>query len=129
LIASSRAPTLPDVIIKKLTKPLVKAAELAEEADLMVIDGPEEHPSYDWMSPIRTYLDSKTLSDDNAEIEHVARKSRMYHLVDGLLYMQGTNGIMMRCISKKRRYSITSGYSQRSIWGTLIMALYRCKSI
>jgi hypothetical protein len=40
-IASSRAPTLPDVIIKKLSKPSVKAAESSEaaiEQDMMVID-------------------------------------------------------------------------------------------
>jgi hypothetical protein len=35
-IASSRAPTLPNVIIVKLTKPSIKPAE---EADFMVIDG------------------------------------------------------------------------------------------
>jgi ribonuclease HI len=51
-IASFKAPTPPDVIVDKLTKPLVKAAEPAEEADLMVIDGPQQ-PAYDWMSPIR----------------------------------------------------------------------------
>jgi hypothetical protein len=41
-ITSSRAPTPPYVIIEKLTKPSVKVAEPAEEADLMVIDGPEQ---------------------------------------------------------------------------------------
>jgi hypothetical protein len=40
------------------------------------------------------------MSDDNAEIERIARKSRMCHLIDGVLYKQGTNGIMMKCISK-----------------------------
>jgi hypothetical protein len=84
-----------------LTKPSVKAVELAEEADLIVIDGPDQQPSYDWMSPIRAYLDNKPLSDDNAEIKRVARKSRMYHLIDGVLYKQGVNGMMMRCISKE----------------------------
>jgi hypothetical protein len=40
-IASSRAPTLPDIIIERLSKPLVKRAEPNEEAvrkDTMVID-------------------------------------------------------------------------------------------
>jgi hypothetical protein len=40
-IASSRAPTLSDVIIERLTKPTVKPIELVAEADLMVIDGPD----------------------------------------------------------------------------------------
>jgi hypothetical protein len=100
-ITSSRAPTPPYVIIEKLTKPSIKAAELAEEADLMVIDGPEQQPAYDWMSPIRAYLDNQPLSDDNAEIECVARKPRMYHLIDGVLYRQGANDMMRRCISKE----------------------------
>jgi hypothetical protein len=37
-VAFFRAPTLPDVIVEKLTKPSVKSAEPAEEADLMVFD-------------------------------------------------------------------------------------------
>jgi hypothetical protein len=41
-IASSRAPTPPDVIIEKLTKPSVKAAETLKETDLMIIDGVEQ---------------------------------------------------------------------------------------
>jgi hypothetical protein len=43
-IASSRAPTLPDVIIEKLTKPSVRPAEEVVDVtkpDLMVINKPE----------------------------------------------------------------------------------------
>jgi hypothetical protein len=43
-IASSKAPTLPDVIIEKLPKPSVKPTEENTEAakpDLIVIDEPE----------------------------------------------------------------------------------------
>jgi hypothetical protein len=85
-ISSSRAPTLLDVIIEKLTKPSVKAAEPVEETDLMVIDGPDQQPAYDWMSPIRAYIDNQPLSDDNADIECITHKSRMYHLIDRVLY-------------------------------------------
>jgi hypothetical protein len=46
-IASSREPTLPDVIVERLTKPTVKPAEPAEEVDLMIIDGPDQEPAYD----------------------------------------------------------------------------------
>jgi hypothetical protein len=52
------------------------------------------------MSPIKAYLDNQPISDDNAEIECIARKSRMYHLIDGVLYKQRANGMMMKCISK-----------------------------
>jgi hypothetical protein len=52
------------------------------------------------MSPIKEYLDNQPISNDNAEIERITRKSRMYHLIDGVLYKQDTNGMMMKCISK-----------------------------
>jgi hypothetical protein len=41
-IASYRVPTPPDVIIDKLTKPSVKAAEMLKETDLMIINGAEQ---------------------------------------------------------------------------------------
>jgi hypothetical protein len=85
-IASSRAPTPPDVIIEKLTKPSVKAAETLRETGLMIIDGAEQQSETDWMSPIKVYLDNQPISVDNAEIERIACKSRMYHLIDGVLY-------------------------------------------
>jgi hypothetical protein len=47
-------------------------------ADLMVIN----KPAYDWMSPIRAYLDNQPPSDDNVEVERITRNSRMYHLID-----------------------------------------------
>jgi ribonuclease HI len=100
-IASSRAPIPSDIIIEKLTKSSVNAVESLREADLMIINGAEQQPENDWMSPIKTYLDNQPISDDNAEIKHIARKSRMYHLIDGVLYRQDPNGLMMRCISKE----------------------------
>jgi hypothetical protein len=82
----------------------VKPEESTSEevgADLMVIDEPAQQPAYDWMSPIRAYLDNQPPSDGNVEVERIARKSRMYYLIDGILYRQGTNGMMMKCISKE----------------------------
>jgi hypothetical protein len=99
-IASSRVPIPPDIIIKKLSKPSVKAMKTLRETDLMIIDGVEQQPEIDWMSPIKAYLDNQLISDDNTEIECIARKSRMYHLIDGVLYRHGFNGMMMKCISK-----------------------------
>jgi hypothetical protein len=43
------------------------------------------------MGPIKAYLDNQLISDDNVEIERITRRSRMYHLIDGVLYRQGTN--------------------------------------
>jgi hypothetical protein len=66
----------------------------------MVIDGPDQQSGFDWMSQIRSYLENRPLADDDAEIERIMRKFRMYHLIDGVLYRQGANDMMMRCISK-----------------------------
>jgi hypothetical protein len=90
-----------DVIIKKLSKPSVKPAEPASEADLMVINEPDQEPAYDWMNLIKMFLDNQSPSDDNAKVERIAHKSKMYHLIDGVLYRQGANGMMMRCISRE----------------------------
>jgi hypothetical protein len=32
------------------------------------------------------FLDNKPPSNDNAEVEHITHKSKMYHLIDGILY-------------------------------------------
>jgi ribonuclease HI len=67
-IASSRAPILSDVIVEKLTKPLIKSKETLRETYRMIIDGAEQQPKIDWMSPIKAYLDNQPISYDNAEI-------------------------------------------------------------
>jgi hypothetical protein len=85
-IASSRAPTPPDVIIEKFSKPSVKPVEPANEAELMVIDEPDQEPAYDWMNLIKMFLDNQPPSDDNAKVKRIACKFRMYHLIDGVLY-------------------------------------------
>jgi hypothetical protein len=88
-IASSRAPTLLDVIIEKLSKPSVRPTEDVIDAakpDLMVIDKPEQGLAYDWMSSIKMFLNNQPPSDDNAKVERIAHKSKMYHLIDGVLY-------------------------------------------
>jgi hypothetical protein len=99
-ITSFRAPIPSYVIIEKLTKPSIKSVKMLREMDLMIVDGAEQQPETDWMSPIKAYLDNQPILDDNAEIERIARKSRIYHLIDGVLYKQGANDIMMKCISK-----------------------------
>jgi hypothetical protein len=102
-IGSSRLPTPPDVSVERLSKPSVKPEESTSEVgpELMVIDEPAQQATYDWMNPIRAYLDNQPPSDDNAEVERITHKSKMYHLIDGVLYRQGANGMMMKCISKE----------------------------
>jgi ribonuclease HI len=103
-IASSRAPTPSDIIIDKLTKPSVRPVEEAIDAaqpDLMVINEPDQGLAYDWMRPIKMFLDNQLQSDDNTEVERIACKSKMYHLIHGILYRRGANGMMMKCISRE----------------------------
>jgi hypothetical protein len=79
-------PISSDVIVEKLIKPSIKSVETLREMDLMIIDGAKQQSEIDWMSPIKAYLNNQPIPDDNVEIEHIARKSRMYHLIDGVLY-------------------------------------------
>jgi hypothetical protein len=46
-------------------------------------------------------MDNQPPSDDNIKVECIARKSRMYHMVDGVLFRQGANGMMVKCISRE----------------------------
>jgi hypothetical protein len=87
-VASSRAPTPLDAIVERLSKSSVKPEESISKIGpkLMVIDDITLSPTYDWMSPIKAYLDNHPPSDDNAKVEHITRRSRMYHLIDGVLY-------------------------------------------
>jgi hypothetical protein len=103
-IASSRAPTPLDIIIERLSKPSLKLVEPSKEVaehDLMVIDEPEQELAYDWMLPIKMFLENQAPSDNNTEVECIVHKSKQYHLVDGILFQQGANGMMMKCISRE----------------------------
>jgi hypothetical protein len=110
-----------------LTKPSIKAVEPLREADLMIIDGAEQQLEIDWMSLIKAYLDNQPILDDNAEM---SRKSRIYHLIDGVLYRQGANGMLMRCISKEEGsqllQDIHSGVSRaHSAWRSIARKAFR----
>jgi hypothetical protein len=61
------------------------------------------------MSHIKAYLDNQPISDDNVEIERIAHKSIIYYLIDGVLYTQGANCIMMKCISKDEGSQLLRG--------------------
>jgi hypothetical protein len=102
-IASSKAPTPQNVIVERLSKHSVKLEESTSEVgpELMVIDELAQQPTYDWMSSIRAYLDNQPPSDDDAKVERITHKSRMYHPIDSALYRQGANEMMMKCISRE----------------------------
>jgi hypothetical protein len=64
------------------------------------------------------------------EIKHIARKSRIYHLIDEVLYRQDVNGMMMRCISKEEGSQllrdIHSGvYGAHSSWRSIVGKVFR----
>jgi hypothetical protein len=67
----------------------------------MVIDILDQEPAFDWMNLIRMFLSNQPLSDDDAKVEHITHKAKMYHLIDMVLYRQGANNMMMRCISRE----------------------------
>jgi hypothetical protein len=124
-IASFRVPTPLDVIVVKLSRPSVKPAEPISEADLMVIDGPDQEPAFDWMNLIRMFLSNQPLSDDKAEVERITRKAKMYHLIDGVSYRQGANVMMMWCISREEgiqllRYIHSGVCGSHSSWRSII---------
>jgi hypothetical protein len=80
---------LPDVIIEKLSKPSVKPVEPTNKAirhDLMVIDEPKQEPVYHWMHPIKMFLENQPPSNDSGEVELIVRKSKQYHLINGILF-------------------------------------------
>ena len=52
------------------------------------------------MEPIRTYLHDQTIPVDGALSEQVARRARMYSLVDGVLYRRGAHEVLMKCITR-----------------------------
>jgi hypothetical protein len=100
-IASSRAPTPSDIIVIKLSKPSVKLAESISEADLIVINGPDLEPACDWTNLIRMFLSNQPLLDNDAEVDCITCKAKMYHLIDRVLYRQGANGMMTWCIFRE----------------------------
>jgi hypothetical protein len=120
----------PDIIVVKLSKPSVKPAESISKADLMVIDEPDQELVFDWMNLIRMFLSNHPLSDDEAEVERITCTSRMYHLIDGVLYQQGANGMMMQCISREEGIQLlqnihTGVYGLHSSWRSIIGKAFR----
>jgi hypothetical protein len=53
------------------------------------------------ITEIQTYLKDNILPDDSAFADQIAHLAKRYTLVEGALYRCGTNGILMRCISRE----------------------------
>jgi hypothetical protein len=75
------------------------------------------------MHKIKMFLENQPPSDDNAKVERIARKSKKYHLIDGILFRQGVNVMMMK--SRKDGIQllqdIHSGiYGSHSSWCSII---------
>jgi hypothetical protein len=69
-------------LIKPSARPAEEANDVAKPY-LMAIDEAGQGLAYDWMSPIKMFLDNQPTSDDNTEVERIVRKSKMYHLMMG----------------------------------------------
>jgi hypothetical protein len=95
----------------------------------VVIDQPEQEPAYNWMSPIKEFLDNQPPSHDNAKVERIARKSKMYHLIDRGILSMSRQRYDDEVYPQKRRHPIASGYSQHCIRITLIIVLYHRQSL
>jgi hypothetical protein len=109
---------------------LAEQAVDATKPDLMVVNKPEQGLAHDWMSSIKMFLDNQSPSDDNAEVECIMHKSKMYHLIHGILYRRGTNGMMMKCISREEviqlLQDIHSGVCRsQSSWRSIIGKAFR----
>jgi hypothetical protein len=96
----------------------------------MVIDEPDQGLAYDWMTPIKMFLDNQPPSDDNVEVEHITRKSKLYHLIDGILYRRGANGMMMKCIFREEGIELlqdiySSVCGSHSSWRSIIGKAFR----
>jgi hypothetical protein len=82
------------------------------------------------MSQIRAYLGNQLPSDDNAKVERIARKSRMYHLIDVVLFHQGANRMMMKYISREEGIELSKDvhrgvYESHSSWRSIIGKAFR----
>jgi hypothetical protein len=93
------------------------------ELELMIIDEPTQQPTDDWMSLIRTYLDNQPPSDDNTEVERIACKSRMYHLIDVGVVSTGCQWDDDEVHLQRRRHRAIGRCTQGCMWITLILAL------
>jgi hypothetical protein len=78
------------------------------------------------------FLENQSPSHDNVDVEHIAQKSKQYHIMDAILFRRGTNGTMMKCISREEGIqllcAIHSGIcGSHSSWRSIINKTFRHK--
>src|SRR5207253_1605523 len=99
-MGSKRTPVPTGVFVQQLHQPSI--SEKATEPVNKLIEAEVFTINPDWMTPYLNYLLRDELSEDRAEAERIALRSRRYVVVGGEeLYRRGTSGILMRCISKE----------------------------
>jgi hypothetical protein len=54
-----------------------------------------------WITEFQTYLRDNILPNDMAFADQIAHLSKRYTLVEGDIYRRGTNGVLMRCITRE----------------------------
>ena len=52
-----------------------------------------------WMDPIRAYLTNQDTLVDGVDMERTSHKAMLYTMVDGILYKQGCNRALLKCIT------------------------------
>jgi hypothetical protein len=63
---------------------------------LVAQDGPDA-----WISEIQDYLKENIIPEDHVPAERIMRLAKRYTMVEGDLYLYGTNDILMRCITQE----------------------------
>jgi hypothetical protein len=52
----------------------------------------------DWCFPILEWLVEGKVPSNQKEAHRIVRRAKAFFLIEGVLYKQGTTGILMRCI-------------------------------
>jgi hypothetical protein len=82
------------------------------------------------MSLIRAYLDNQPPSNDNTKVKRITCKSRMYHLIDGVLFRQSASVMMMKYISREEGIELLEDVHKgvcrsHSSWRSIIGKAFR----
>ncbi|XP_052147342.1 uncharacterized protein LOC127766301 [Oryza glaberrima] len=112
-IASAWAPLPPGAFEERLTQPSAQqdqpsgpdataSTPTPGEPQASGPEGVNPPRQVAWMADIRAYLDGHTLHEDCAEAEKLARISKQYVQVEGILYRRAANRVLLKCISREQ---------------------------
>jgi ribonuclease HI len=122
-IGAKRQPVHPGTFVEYLMEPCVKPRPREALPPVEAVEAPpacpgntkpakesipgKHHIMYvegstpPWAEDILRYIQDGVLPGDNLEAKRVARRARMYQVIDGTLYRRGKNGVRLRCISQE----------------------------